>query len=146
MTADTRAMDWITAALATVPLVQGRVYRGRSDDLGDSQDDDLPAIVVRTTSEAARVASTRTLHTVRSIEVRGVLRVPAAEYEPDMDALLREMYHALLPLWDPESPPAGTSELSITGVEYLHPASGSEIASVLINLNVSYVLTRQEGT
>ena len=146
MTADQRAMQWVLDALGTVPLVQGRVYHGRSDDLGDSQDDDLPAIVVRTNSEVPSSPSPRTLHTARSIEVRGVLRVPAVDYEPDMDALLREMYHALLPLWDPESPPAGTTEIRFTGVEYEHPASGSEIASVLINLNVSYVLTCKEGT
>lgn len=146
MTADQRAKQWILDALAAVPLVQGRVYHGRSDDLGDSQDDDLPAIVVQTNGETPSSPSPRTLHTTRSLEVRGVLRVPAVEYEPDMDALLREMYHALLPLWDPESPPAGTSEISFIGVDYLHPASGSEIASVSINLNVSYVLTRKEGT
>jgi hypothetical protein len=138
-------MAAIVTALEAMCESGARVYRGRTDDIGDSGTDIYPAFLLRTLSEAPRIPMPATVRALRSIEIRGLLRVPAEDYEDEMDDLCALMYRALAPLTQPDGLPGATG-IEITGVEYDHPQPGSEVASVLFNVDVSYVLTLHEGT
>lgn len=118
------------------------VYRGRSDDVGDSETDTYPAIVVRTLSEIPRIPQPATFRPMRTVEVRALMRVAPEEYEGEMDDMSGLLYRALAPLTQPDE--KRITGIEITGVEYDHPDPGSEIASVSFTLEVSYVLTLQE--
>jgi hypothetical protein len=136
----TASVEWITDALEAQQGLTGRVYRGRTDSLGDMGQDLFPVVVVRTVSESPTLPKPNALRGSRSIEIAAYQHLPDLDYEPELDALLAAIYASLAPLTKPEAFPAGVTSLSMGEVLYLHPEPGSNLGGVTVNLSVSYAL------
>ena len=136
----TAAVEWITDALEAQQGLTGRVYRGRTDSLGDMEQDDFPIVVVRTSGEQPTMPKPNALRISRSLEIAAYQHLPDVDYEPELDALIAAIYASLAPLTKPEAFPAGVTMLVFDESTYLHPEPGSNLGGVTVNLSVSYAL------
>jgi hypothetical protein len=136
----TAASEWITDALEAQQGLQGRVYRGRTDNLGDMDADEFPIAVLRTVGEAPSTPKPNAIRSSRTFDLALYQRLPDVDYEPALDALLAAAYAALAPMTKPEAIPPGITGMTLNETAYLHPEPGSNLGGVSINLSVSYAL------
>lgn len=146
MNRGTELTNRIMAALNEIDLVGGyqtdaglRVKRGRAESL-QLKSSDLPMISVSTESNSPEVVKPRTIRKLRTIEITGMVDAADRDYEPDLDKLDEDISIALSKLTGIDELP-GTLSLEISGGEYRHPDSGSNIAGVTHMVMIGYVLT-----
>lgn len=116
-----------------------RVKRGRAELLQLSASD-LPMISVSTQVSSNEAVKPRTVKKLREIEIIGMVAAGERDYEPDLDLLDEDMALALSVLTGIDEM-AGSLLIEISGGEYRHPDSGSNIAGVTHMVTIGYVLT-----
>ncbi|GGE75929.1 hypothetical protein GCM10011533_30390 [Streptosporangium jomthongense] len=146
MSRGTELTDRIMLALSEITLAGGyqtdagqRVKRGRPESL-QLKSSDLPMISVSTEINAPEAVKPRTVRKLRSVEIVGMVDAADRDYEPDLDSLDEDISIALAKLTGIDELP-GTLSLEISGGEYRHPDSGSNIAGVTHTVTIGYVLT-----
>lgn len=146
----TELVDRIIAALGVIAPGNGyytdaglRVGRGRPETLSIKQAD-LPLITVSTSASAPGPAKPRTVIKTREVMVTGMVDAKAQDYEPELDQLDEDIAMALAQLLGIDSLP-NTTDVSLSGGDYIHPESGSNTAGVTHTITISYPLTKPEG-
>ena len=120
-----------------------KVTRGRPESLRINQDD-LPLISVSTSSNAPGAAKPKTVMKSREVLVTGMVDANDRDYEPELDELDEDITMALASLLAMDALP-NTTNVSISGGDYVHPESGSNTAGVTHTITISYPLTKNEG-
>lgn len=146
MNRGTELTDRVIQALSEIALTNGyqtdagqRVKRGRAESL-QIKSSDLPMISVSTEASSPEAVKPRTVKKLRVIEITGMVDAAQHDYEPDLDKLDEDISIALSKLTGIDELP-GTLSLEISGGEYRHPDSGSNIAGVMHTVTIGYVLT-----
>lgn len=120
-----------------------KVTRGRPESLRINQDD-LPLISVSTSSNAPGAAKPKTVMKSREVLVTGMVDANDRDYEPELDELDEDITMALASLLALDALP-NTTNVSISGGDYVHPESGSNTAGVTHTITISYPLNKHEG-
>ena len=120
-----------------------KVTRGRPESLRINQHD-LPLISVSTSSSAPGAAKPKTVMKSREVLVTGMVDANDRDYEPELDELDEDITMALASLLAMDALP-NTTNVSISGGDYVHPESGSNTAGVTHTITISYPLTKNEG-
>ena len=146
----TELVDRIISELQTITTAGGyqtnagaSVTRGRPEAL-KIEKSDLPMISVSTSSNTPTRAKPRTVIKSREVLVTGLVDADARDYEPELDSLDEDITLALATLLGIDALP-GTTEVTISGGDYIHPESGSNTAGVTHTITISYPLTKNEG-
>ena len=146
MSRGTELTDHIISALTSITIAGGyqsdagqRVVRGRAENL-QVKPADLPMIAVSTEASSTDAVKPRTVRKLRTVEVIGMVDAGERDYEPALDTLDEDIALALSALTDMDALP-GTLSVEISGGEYRHPESGSNIAGVTHMVTIGYVLT-----
>ncbi len=148
MNRGTELTDRVIEALSEITLAGGfqtdagqSVKRGRAEHL-QLQASDLPMIAVSTEASTPEAVKPRTVKKLRTIEIIGMVDAGERDYEPELDQLDEDISRALSKLTGIDELP-GTLSIEISGGEYRHPESGSNIAGVTHLVTIGYVLTTQ---
>lgn len=146
MSRGTELTDKVIQALRAITIDAGfhtdagmRVKRGRAELLKLTATD-LPMISVSTEISSNEAVKPRTVKKSREIEIIGMVAAGERDYEPDLDKLDEDMALALSALTGIDEL-AGSLSIEISGGDYRHPDSGSNIAGVTHMVSIGYVLT-----
>lgn len=146
----TELVDHIIEALESITEANGfltsaglRVGRGRPETLYIGHAD-LPLITVSTSTSTPGPAKPRTVIKTREVMVTGMVDANAKDYEPELDQLDEDIALALSHLMGIDALP-NTTDISLSGGDYIHPESGSNTAGVTHTITISYPLTKPEG-
>lgn len=146
MSRGTELTDRVMQALSEITAANGyetdagqRVKRGRAESL-QLKSSDLPMISVSTESNSSEAVKPRTIRKLRTIEILGMVDAGQSDYEPGLDKLDEDISIALSKLTGIDEMPS-TLSVEISGGEYRHPESGSNIAGVTHLVTIGYVLT-----
>ncbi|UDL03974.1 hypothetical protein [Marinobacter sp. CA1] len=120
-----------------------RVTRGRPESL-ELQQAGLPLISVSTSASDPVTAKPRAVIKAREVLVTGLVDANERDYEPDLDELDEDITMALLALMGMYALPS-TTEITITGGDYIHPEGGSNTAGITHTITISYALKKNEG-
>ncbi|MFP3979168.1 hypothetical protein [Marinobacter sp. KMM 10035] len=146
----TELVDQIRTALEKVTAANGyhtdaglRVTRGRPENL-QVEKAQLPVITVSTSSSTPGAAKPSTVIKSREVLVTGLVDADERDYEPELDQLDEDITMALAQMLGIDALP-NTTNVSISGGDYIHPESGSNTAGVTHTITISYPLTKTEG-
>lgn len=132
-------LELITTANGFHTNAGNRVSRGRPENL-EVKTDQLPLITLSTTSSAPGSAKPKTVIKTREVLVTGMVDANERDYEPELDELDEDITLALAQLLGIDALP-NTTNVSISGGEYVHPEGGSNTAGVTHTITISYPLT-----
>lgn len=143
----TEIVDHIITELEKITVAGGfhtaagsQVTRGRPESLKISKTR-LPMISVSTSSNVPVRAKPGTVIKSREVLVTGLVDAADRDYEPELDALDEDIAMALASLLGIDAMP-NTTEVTISGGEYIHPEPGSNTAGVTHTITISYPLTK----
>ncbi|MDY6797677.1 MAG: hypothetical protein SVX28_02840 [Pseudomonadota bacterium] len=136
-------LEQITTGNGFLSSAGQNVTRGRPEKL-KIEKTQLPVITVSTANSSPGAAKPTTVIKTREVLVTGIVDAVDRDYEPDLDNLDEDITLALAQLLAIDAMP-GTTEVSISGGDYVHPESGSNTAGVTHTITISYPLTKHEG-
>jgi len=134
-------LEKITTANGFQTDAGAKVTRGRPEALKIEQGD-LPLISVSTSSSAPGSAKPRAVIKTREVLITGMVDANDRDYEPDLDELDEDITRALASLLAIDALP-NTTNVSISGGDYVHPEPGSSTAGVTHTITISYPLITQ---